>query len=423
MDLLPIRVRALADDAERDTFFRLAAQTFAPELPLDSVANDWRRFVECDPLFDAGTLRGAFRGDTYLGGYTLQTRTLCFGAARLRTGCIGAVVTHPEHRRQGIASALMHDAISYAQEQHWALLLLFGLPNFYGQFGYADIGDIAQHTLDRAAIRALPRSPYMVRPATANDATAMVSLYNRQYGATDGAFAHSDVQHEAMLRFLGSLSAETYLPNTTAPALAPLLATRLDGSPTGYLRFAWGPLQGFGPEIAADDWAATVALLQHHDQLLDSVAHAPATITWLLPTHTLTFQTLTDHLPLRTTIERQPNAGWMARTIDFGALFAALAPALRKRWTQGRDMPTAFSFTIDGQAWQATSDGVEQASAGTQVGSLKLSAQTFVQLLFGYRSAAWAAQQPGLEVPEPLIATLHTLFPTGELWFGSSDGF
>ena len=60
------------------------------------------------------------------------------GTARLLTGCIGAVVTYPDHRHLGVATALMHDALAYAQSHHYALLLLDGIPKFYYRYGYDD---------------------------------------------------------------------------------------------------------------------------------------------------------------------------------------------------------------------------------------------------------------------------------------------
>jgi predicted GNAT family acetyltransferase len=37
----------------------------------------------------------------------LEERAMQVGTARLLTGCIGAVVTYPDHRHQGVATALM----------------------------------------------------------------------------------------------------------------------------------------------------------------------------------------------------------------------------------------------------------------------------------------------------------------------------
>ena len=72
-------------------------------------------------------MRGAFTGNAYLGGYLIEERLLRVGPARVRTGCIGVVVVHPEHRGQGIGKALMRDAFDHARARGQVLLLLHGL--------------------------------------------------------------------------------------------------------------------------------------------------------------------------------------------------------------------------------------------------------------------------------------------------------
>ena len=48
-----------------------------------------------------------------------------------------------------------------------------------------------------------------------------------------------------------------------------MVAVDGDDRPRGYLVAPWGPLRAFGSEVAADDWPATLALLQHHARQFD----------------------------------------------------------------------------------------------------------------------------------------------------------
>src|SRR5579884_3359334 len=158
------QVRPLETPAEIEGFFRLNAAVFRPDEDHDLVATQRRRFLIEDPDFRLYQLRGAFLGEKYLGGYALLERTMCLGPARLRTGCINGVVTHPEYRHQGIATSLMLDAIDYAQSQQYALLFLHGTPHFYHQFGYIDVlEDTPRHFFFRRLFQEPSSADFTVR--------------------------------------------------------------------------------------------------------------------------------------------------------------------------------------------------------------------------------------------------------------------
>src|SRR5215831_15130814 len=133
MPTLPLIVRPLQTPEEIGTFSRLTVEAFfhVPDEAVESVAAGWMSFLEQGPRFAPEQRRGAFRDETYLGGYLIQERLLRMGAATIPTGCIGSVVTVPVFRRQGVASALLADALAFAHERHLGLLLLDGIPNFY----------------------------------------------------------------------------------------------------------------------------------------------------------------------------------------------------------------------------------------------------------------------------------------------------
>jgi GNAT superfamily N-acetyltransferase len=130
LSISSLTVRPLVSKDEYDIYYRLSANAFAPQASEED-AQRWQRFVTRSPEFRAEQVRGAFRNDQLLGGYTLYERVLCMGAARISTGCIGSVVTAPDSRKQGVATALMQDALAFARKENHALLLLDGIPIFY----------------------------------------------------------------------------------------------------------------------------------------------------------------------------------------------------------------------------------------------------------------------------------------------------
>ena len=113
------------------------------------------------------------------------------GAARVRAGCIGAVVTHPDHRRQGVGSALMWDAIDHARTAASPSCSSTARPTSTTRSA-TSTSSTASITISPApTVLAQPPSPYRVRPATPDDAPALLELYQRHYGPYSGSFART----------------------------------------------------------------------------------------------------------------------------------------------------------------------------------------------------------------------------------------
>ena len=198
-----ISVRPLASPSEYETYFQLANQAFSSD-PSPTNARDWQEFITTLPQYRPEQLRGAFRDGGLLGGYILYERMMRVGAAQLPTGCIGAVVTHPAYRHQGVATALMYDAIDYALSHQHALLLLDGIPKFYHRFGYSDVFDLSILDIERAAILAQPLSTHTVHLATPEDAASVLALYDRHFGPYAGSFTRTLEQQTHRLQHRSS---------------------------------------------------------------------------------------------------------------------------------------------------------------------------------------------------------------------------
>src|SRR5262245_4930389 len=160
-----LTVRALVTAGEREKHCQCADQAFSRE-PSPASARDWYQFVTTTPGYRPEQLRGAFRDGEQVGSDKLAVRTVQVGRGGLLAGCIGAVVTYPDQRHQGVATALMHDALDYARSHHYALLLLDGIPKFYYRYGYDDVFDVTVQDIDRAAVLAQPPSELRLRPVT-----------------------------------------------------------------------------------------------------------------------------------------------------------------------------------------------------------------------------------------------------------------
>jgi predicted N-acetyltransferase YhbS len=406
-------IRPLKTPAEVEAFCRLNAQTFRSDEDPEIVASRRRRYLNEDPDFHPDQLRAAFSGSTFLGGYIIHERLLCLESARLRTGCIGGVVTHPDYRHQGIATALMQEALAYSYNQKYALLLLHGIPNFYHQFGFVDaLEDIPEHIIDRKLISEQPHEMYSVRTATLNDAPALLALYQLHYGSYLGSFAPTRTlqQQEHLMR------------NWFQEALI-LLALNSRNELHGYLLLSrrWNQLYAY--EVAANTWPAALALLQYHSNLLDAEPEAPHELRWPLPLNSPTFYLLADHLPIRSEMYSHPNMGWMARPVHLPTLFQSLLLLFQDRWQRSMSpWYGTLAFNIDNYTcyMDLGTKGIQFIEQPlTHVQLVSLSQQVFTQLLFSFRPVTWAINQAGQHIPEEL----NILFPPGQAYIARSDSF
>ena len=410
-------IRSLTTAPEIEAFYRLNAQVFRPDHDTVLIATRRRRFITEAPDFHPEQLRGAFLGTTYLGGYRIPAFTVHMGPARLRICGIGAVVTHPAYRHQGIAGALMRDAIAYATQRQYALLLLDGIPNFYSQFGYVNVLDCLQHAIASEEIHAHPPSPYTVRPATLDDVPALLTLHQRHYGSYLGSFDRTQEWQEHLLRHRFIFAEEP-----------PVMVLTPDDEPRGYLI----PFQKRTPayhvlEVATDDWPAALALLQYYAHLVEKTPDPPKEVLWPLPPNSSTLYLLADNVAVRSETHRILNVGWMARPAHVPTLLHALIPLWQERMQRHTVAWSGIlALEVDNSTcYLEVRLGTlrMRESSSAPIDTVRLTSRVFLQLLFGYRSLMWAVHQPAQCIPSPLLPLLAILFPQEQAWIAGSNSY
>lgn len=423
MSLSAFTVRPLSSEEEYTLYYRLADTAFSPQ-PSEEDAQRWQQASMQHPDFRPEQVRGVFQNGQFMGGYTIHERVLLMGAARISTGCIGAVVTHPDHRKKGVASALMRDAIDFARRERHALLLLDGIPNFYFRYGYTDMFDVAMVEIDRSAILTQPPAKYPVRPATIEDAPALLALYQRQFGGASGSFERSREVQAYRLRY-----AQT----------PPVVALSPQGAIEGYLIHGMNEELAQGREVAAENWDALLALLHYHAHLLDGDT-APKTLQYFLPPDASITRWMIDTLEVPDTSQWGSPAqewgvrsmayhhrftGWMGRLTDFPLLMSAILPEFQARWQRSlARWNGVIELTVEGEicALQFNDTHIQLADRYDAAAyRLELTPQALVQLLFGYRPLGHLSS--GAHLSSEARAALAILFPVGHTWIPRSDWF
>lgn len=424
MSMPSLVVRPLASAEEYAIFFRLADIAFSSE-PSEESAQRWQHFLTHRPDFHPDELRGAFYNDQLMGGYILYDRVLCMGAARLATGCIGAVVTAPDNRKQGVATALMRDSQNRAREKNFALLLLDGIPNFYFRYGYTDMFDASAVDVDRSAILAQAPSTHHVRSATVDDAPVLLALYQRHLQPYTGSFERT---LEIQAYRLSSM--RTPLPVAISP----------EGRVEGYLFHRTGEEMSHGPEIVAENWDALLALLQHHAHLFDEDAAAPKVLRYFLPLDAPIMQWMADMLEVPDTSQWTHSSlewgmltqsyhhrftGWMACLTSFSLLMRSILPELQARWRRSlAQWRGEIALTINGETRVLNINGAEiqltEHNSSTAY-QLELTPQAMIQWVFGYRPLSQLTGTAHLS--NDASAALAILFPRGHTWIPMTDWF
>ena len=101
----------------------------------------------------------------------------------LNVGCIGAVSTHPDYRKNGYFTILMKKVIAEAKRLKYDLLFLGGNRTRYSHFNFENAGrklvlNVSQRSL--AKVKAKPYSVSLLNKDNKDDINECLKLYNRQ---------------------------------------------------------------------------------------------------------------------------------------------------------------------------------------------------------------------------------------------------
>ena len=113
----------------------------------------------------------AYLDGPFLAHLNIQEREVTAGGQAVRVAGIGAVVTHPDYRCRGLASAAMRRAAALLQEEmrvdHGLLFCMRRMVAFYSRLGWLEVTGPVMTTQPAGLVR-LPATP-MVLPVRRSD--------------------------------------------------------------------------------------------------------------------------------------------------------------------------------------------------------------------------------------------------------------
>lgn len=371
-----IRPEEYADLADQ------VARVFSNDDPrlYERLLHEWLAQRPGKPDFSYEHFRVAIKDGQIVSHALVEPYLLRYGQARLHVSGIGRVCTHPDHRRQGYAAAVIHDALAYMAEQGAHLALLNGTHPYYHRFGFYPVWPhyrLSVRSHDAARLEA----PLLLREARPADVPEMIALFERHW---EGRIAL--IRTPEMWRWR--------LLTQTEPLR---VVEAGSGEVQGYF---WG--QGRRAEVIADTPEALMTLFSEAGQ--HCLERGESWVEWLIPPDDLIAAYARRLLPVTLSAEYFPNGGWMARLIDTGDLIAALLPELT---TQAR--LTNPQFNIQSLEFDCEPDTVRIGLKNERQSACKLNHRDFIQVMFG--SLRPAALAGSLHLTAQAVSLLESLFP------------
>lgn len=339
-----------------------------PQRPGASTSQEWAAFVDGQMV--------AFMG--------VEPYALRYGRAVLKVAGIGSVCTHPAHRQQGYAAALMREVLAFAAEEGSHLVLLDGIPNYYDRFGFMPVWPGYRFSVSAEDAAALPL-PLPIRPAETDDAAPMAHLYAQQWGGRV-AFLRSEEQWRWRL---------WAYPHNTYVVHEP------DGAVVGYMHLRALDDRGRVEAVAGTQQAVQTLLAYGGMRWRDA---GYETMSWALPPDDFMIPHAQQMLPVTLSARYAPNGGWMARMLDAGDLLRTLLPEIT---AQAHSTNPAFS--PDSLRLRVESDGVDLGLRGQPATHCRLSLRDFIQVLFGSLTPVMLGLRQGLSPAQ--VSLLEALFP------------
>ena len=377
----------------------------------------YTRYIRGDSSYELDQTRVVVVGGRIVSTLRVWDRQMRIGPSAVRTGGIGGVCTHPEHRKKGYASAMMRDAIEWLRQSGYEVGVLFSeIPFvFYRRLGWECLPQAGFH-IKRQQVVGLQETDWQIEPfeeeLDLEDAAALYDVYNaRQSGAILRPRFHWD----------------------TAPArirdLFPTVVARRGNTLGGFLNFLVEGTRVNVLEVAYERSDPTIlAALANH--LLrcceqEGIEEIEGEIPHRHPLVDVLVRGSVGDLSLT------GKTSMMLYAVNLLSLMQKVLPELQVRLDASgqRFAPVSLRFEINEQqcALRLNDSGLlEVLDADPRAASSNLPGESFWRLLLG--ESSWSQLEPGLQAqgistrPE-VAALMPVLFPPQEVTFWGTDHF
>ena len=347
----------------------------------------------------------------------ISDRSMYIGETVVKLGGIGMVVTSPEYRGRGYASALLRDAIAYMEAQNYDLSLLFTtIQPFYMPLGWAAFPQTT-FELELHDKKTFVSSGWESRQFDIeSDLTQISQIYDESNrGRTGTVLRSEELWRDGYSQQVGMLPSLVIEKDGQIDAYANLAFPDDDQGIDAYLATYYPNLREVGCRSTNPD--SLLALC--HAILEAAYERSVESISGRLARHhpmTLLLSEESDS-PLSFSIHER----MMYRVISLGRLFQKLIPKFEAELTSSgmADRSGSFHFTVRAQdcTLNVNQGKVAVTTNGSGRTKVQLDTYHFLKILFGDATFGQLDEFnriKGLNLQPDETALLSTLFPKDE---------
>jgi GNAT superfamily N-acetyltransferase len=344
----------------------------------EQILHERRIVLPQKPGFAFDTVRvGVLNGRLVAVG-RIEDCTLYYGYTSVRAARILDVVTHPDVRRRGYASAIMRELLTMLAEQGRHVAILRDPNTFYTRHGFNPVWPSYTFQFNGRGLR--NSSQHTIRPATPHDLPALADLYHLHW------HRRIAVQRSPQWWMWRWQHRER-----------PFVIINAQDEIEGYV---WpNVMESDPPEVVVDTYEAAASLLYSASQ--DSPYNL---ITWALPPDDALIAYAELMVPVTVSASYEPHSGWMARLVNAVALIQTVMPEIVRMAQFGNPTFDPSHVMIEVQP-----DVVQVGLRAQPHLQMAIAHQDFLRVLFGSLRPAMLAVRMALTFEQ--VHLLEMLFP------------
>jgi predicted acetyltransferase len=331
--------------------------------------------------------------------HDLQMRV---GPVALRCGGIGGVGTNLEHRQKGYSRLVINDSLEMMRTEGYHLSALFGIPDYYPQFGFAPALVDCETTIATRDAEAA-ETHFIVRAIRDDDVPAVLALHAALRGEHSGSIVRDPATWTCFRLGSGWTDRVSAFVLTEGDEVVGYASYNLD-----YWRFGFGEV-GYRDQAVFGSLLAEMARLAVAQRVASFGIHTPPNDPFVVFCRRYGCET-------RVTYPRR-SAG-MVRLINQHAVLAAVQPMLAQRAARA-------GLTGWDSLELATELGTDRVAlgGGAQRANFALPHTLLAQWLLGYRSVEDGLDEIGATPERAVEELLTALFPSGYPYLWLADRF